>query len=258
MSLNLSGWHARYLQQARWTYNLRQYAYQGHNLQKAQDILEVGCGTGALLAELARLSRARITGLDIDRERLSMAQRHAPGARLVEGDAHRLPFSNAHYDLSLCHFLLLWVDDPLQVISEMKRVTRPGGSVLALAEPDYGGRVDYPPEIARLGEMQRESLRSQGADPEMGRRLASLFKRAGLAGVETGVLGGEWKEARSMDEWKTEWEVMESDLAGRLSPRELDDLKRRDLQATLAGERILFVPVFYAFGIVPDLQPKSQ
>ena len=39
----------------------------------------------------------------------------------------RCPFTNASFDLTFCHYLLLWLKDPLSAIKEMKRVTRPGG-----------------------------------------------------------------------------------------------------------------------------------
>jgi len=78
----------------------------------------------------------------------------------------------------------------------MARITRPGGAVLALAEPDYGGRIDYPIKLAQMGKWQIESLRLQGADPLMGRKLATIFNSAGFDSVETGVLGGQWSPIR--------------------------------------------------------------
>ena len=101
---------------------------------------------------------------------LITAQSH-PQYQVDLGDAHQLPLADGCFDVCLCHFLLLWVTDPIQVLQEMYRVTRSGGVVMALAEPDYGSRIDYPQELSLLGKWQMDSLEQQGADPFIGRKL---------------------------------------------------------------------------------------
>jgi ubiquinone/menaquinone biosynthesis C-methylase UbiE len=254
MGLSPLDWHRRFTVQARWTSDLRQYLYPRAGLAHTRRVLEVGCGTGALLEELLRQSEAWVHGLDIDAQRIRLAGSlpSLPGERLclAQGDAHALPYPDESFDLALCHFLLLWVADPLHALLEMKRVTRPDGAVLALAEPDYGGRIDHPPELSRLGEWQRDALSRQGADPLMGRKLAGLFHAAGLQNVESGVLGGRWQARLSSEEQASEWEMLEADLEGTVSPEELRRLRVLDEQSWRAGERVLFVPVFYAWGRV--------
>ena len=49
--------------------------------------------------------------------------------------------------------------------------------------------------------------------------------------------------------WDLEWQVLESDLAGRVPHREIQRLKRLDRQARRRGERVLHVPTYYAWGI---------
>jgi ubiquinone/menaquinone biosynthesis C-methylase UbiE len=243
--------HARYQQQARWTADLRQYLYRQIGLARERRALEVGCGSGAILGELVA-QLPLVAGLDYDRAALTLAQVNAAGAPLSIGDAHDLPFATASFDLSLCHFLLLWVADPGRVLREMRRVTRPGGWVLALAEPDYGGRVDFPEELATLGRWQMESLQRQGADPQMGRKLAALFRRAGLEAVETGALGGQWCGALDWQAWDSEWAMLTSDLRDHPeAANSLAGLKALDRSAWEKGERVLFVPTFYAAGRVP-------
>jgi hypothetical protein len=131
----------------------------------------------------------------------------------------------------------------------MLRVTRRGGAVLALAEPDYGGRIDYPPELQPLGEAQIQSLRQQGADPELGRKLSALLHDCGLIQVETGVLSGSWTQPPSREDLDIEWQVLESDLQGR--DLDLVRLRQIDEQAWAEGTRTLFVPTFYGWGIKP-------
>jgi SAM-dependent methyltransferase len=258
MSLSLEAWHDRYTHQARWTQDLRRYLFQRAGIEFARRILEVGCGTGAILSSINDYTQGWIAGLDLNPARLDLTRRHAPQGSFLAGDAHDLPFANASFDLCFCHFLLLWVSNPEMVIAEMARVTRPGRPVLALAEPDYGGRIDYPDYLIRIGDLQKAALRLQGAEPYTGRLLAKIFSNAGLVEIETGVLGGQWPASQSLDDLVSEWQVLESDLIQipeallkEASGIDLDRLKRLDFEARQRGERVLFVPTFYALGRTP-------
>ncbi len=238
-------WHSRYSQQAGWTRELRGYLFAKAGLDKAQHVLEVGCGTGAILAEVH--SPASLHGLDLGPAALIQCKLHAPAASLTRGDALALPYSDGSFDIVFCHFLLLWVSNPLQAVSEMKRVTCRGGSILALAEPDYSAGVNKPDELAMLGQWQAESLRRQGADPSFGARLAETFYQAGIRLIETGPIQGAEK-MRSADEWEQEWAVLESDLTGIASVEEIRKLKALDQKARAEGQRVLHVPTYFAWG----------
>jgi SAM-dependent methyltransferase len=231
---------------------LRTYLFGKVGIQKARRVLEIGCGTGAILSELPNQIPLQV-GLDINHIHLQSAMRSTSESKLVQGDGHQLPFPDDCFDVTLCHFLLLWINDPIQVLREMARSTCPGGAVLALAEPDYGGRIDYPEELAVLGEWQKQSLQQQGADPLMGRKLAGLFHRAGLKAVETGTLGGQWSGNPDWEQWELEWAVLESDLTKNSEISKISEfsrLKDLDQSAYQRGERVLFVPTFYAWGVV--------
>jgi SAM-dependent methyltransferase len=238
-------WHTRYIQQAKWTRDLRDYLFKKAGLENASRVLEVGCGTGAILSELP--PSLSLHGLDIDPAALAQCRVHAPAASLTLGNALQLPYSDTIFDIVYCHFLLLWVSNPLQTLLEMKRVARPGGNILAFAEPDYTARVDKPDELAQLGRWQTESLRRQGADPGLGARLAGLFFRGGIELIETGTIQNAANDP-SPDEWETEWEVTETDLAGLVADDEIAKMKILDQQARARGERELFVPTYFAWG----------
>lgn len=249
-------WHRRYIQQAKWTRNLRDYLFEKAGLEEASRVqtaalpraslvLEVGCGTGAILSELP--THLSLHGLDIDPAALAQCRAHAPAVSLIQGNALQLPYSDAAFDIVYCHFLLLWVSNPLQTLLEMKRVTKPGADVIAFAEPDYTARVDKPSELVQLGNWQTESLRSQGADPGLGARLADLFFRAGIKLIETGTIQSAANDP-SPDEWETEWEVIESDLAGLVADDKIHKMKILDQRARARGERELYVPTYFAWG----------
>lgn len=252
MTLSPADWHERYLQQARWTADLRAHLWDRLDLGAAGCVMEVGCGTGAVLREVAGEIGGTAHGLDIDWNYLRIARRYATGALLVQGDAHDLPFRTGSFTATYCHFLLLWVKDPVRVLREMVRITRPGGVVMALAEPDYGGRIDYPEPLARLGAWQTAALRDQGAETELGRRLAALFHEAGVAQVETGLLGGRWGSPDLPESLEQEWAVLRADLGDRVPEAALEELFELDRAAWAWGERVLYVPTFYAWGRVPE------
>jgi SAM-dependent methyltransferase len=252
MSLSPAEWHQRFRLQARWTEDLRQHLYPRAGLDRAARVLDVGCGTGALQAELSEESRSQIHGVDLNLSFLAQAAQNNPASQYVAGDAHKLPYASASFDICLCHFLLLWVVQPEGVLSEMRRVTRPGGALIALAEPDYGGRIDHPPELAQIGQLQAGSLIQQGAQPEMGRCLAGLFSNLGLQSVETGVLGAQWSGPPLPEELASEWAVIRSDLKDMLSREQLEKLQEMETHAWDRRERVLFVPTFYAWGRLPE------
>jgi len=235
-------WHTRYTQQAAWTRTLRTYLFEKAGIANAHRVLEVGCGTGAILREIK--SPASPHGLDLEPASLSICRIHAPTASLTCGDAHFLPYPDQSFDIVYCHFFLLWVRNPLQVVREMARV---GRSVLALAEPDYSQRVDEPALLKQLGKWQTEALVKQGANPSFGARLAETFYQAGIQLVETGPIQSAEKK-RSSEEWKDEWAVIEADLAESISGENIQKMKILDENARKSNERVLHVPTYFAWG----------
>ena len=240
-------WHARYLQQAAWTRNLRAYLFNKAGLKDARRVLEVGCGTGAILRELE--TPAALHGVDLDPAALTQALVNAPAASLTRGNGLSLPYSDSTFDIVYCHYFLLWVNDPLRAVLEMKRVTKRGGYVLALAEPDYSTRVDKPEALRPLGEWQREALKRQGANPSFGAQLAETFFQAGITLKETGTIQGAENEP-SVWEREMEWAVIEADLAESVSSVEIQKMKQLDEDAWERGERVLYVPTYFAWGQV--------
>jgi SAM-dependent methyltransferase len=248
--LHPEDWHQRFYQQASWTASIRRRLYKMTDITNASHVLEVGSGTGVITEELATLFGLRPIGLDIDHAATAYANSRDRLSSYVTGDGLNLPFPNHRFDTTICHFLLMWIPDPDQVVLEMVRVTKPNGWVMALAEPDYGGRIDYPLEFAECGAMQERSLDAQGADPRIGRKLRALLTNAGLVGVKAGVLGGEWHGSPSLEEHASEWRILASDLGDTLSKKALTSLEQLDRKAWENGSRILFVPTFYAHGRV--------
>ncbi len=243
-------WHERYEQQARWTSSVRRFLFQQVSVSDIQPILEVGCGSGVILAELMKYYGDAVFGIDIDLRVLQFAHQQNKNYRIGRANGLHLPFSKAIFSITCCHFYLLWVEDPLLAVREMVRVTRPGGRVLVMAEPDYGGRIDYPEEMAKLGRLQTEALWEQGANPTIGRKIKVILHQAGLKNIQAGVLGGQWREAPDPGFLASEWKMFETDLGEHIKPEDLSRLKALDADAWQNGARILYVPTFYAMGQV--------
>lgn len=248
MPLSKEEWHDRFLLQAQWTEGLRAYFFDLIKDDSISSILDIGCGTGALLTDLGLLSPAQIVGADTNLGYLTLARSHCPDCGLANADAHLLPFAPASFDVVLCHYFLMWVGDPAHALVEMTRVVKPGGTVVAFAEPDYGGRIDYPPEFDSIRDLQLAGLQSAGADPRMGRRLQSLFQSGDFQAIQCGVYQGSWPSVRNTADLDSEWKMLAEDLSGSLAPRELAALQEQDLAARKKGTRLIYVPTFYAWG----------
>lgn len=250
--MNTANWHQRFLQQAGWTKSARHYCLEQIQLPSQSKILEIGSGTGAVLAEFSRLGT--LFGVDIDRQALTYSKSSTPNLFLNQSDGYALPFVSHQFDLSFCHYLLLWVKDPLNLLREMIRATKPGGWICCFAEPDYDSRIDHPTTLSSLGKFQNLSLKKQGVSLNTGRYLTEWLSALNLTNIQSGVLGGHWV-ATSFDEnqWKMEWEMIFHDLQAELDPQTLYDYKIKDLQSSKNSSRVLFIPTFYAWGQVPDL-----
>ncbi len=242
--LSYQEWDEQFTRQAGWTRSTRAHLYRRANLLRAGRVLDVGSGTGVLTEELAERTQGQVVGVDLDPGMVDFSRKRRGKALYQSGDAHDLVFRDGWFDLVVCHFLLLWCADAARVAQEMIRVTRPGGAVVVCAEPDYGGRIDYPD--LPLGRWQSLALRREGADPQLGRKLRGLFAQPGVRHAELGLIPGLWDLATLRAQFDAEWSLWDRSLTGLVPPDELARAKVADLAAIQTGERLVFMPVFYA------------
>ncbi len=94
-------------------------------------LLDVGCGAGLAL-RLAADRGADVTGLDAAPGMLAYARRRVPGAELVQGEIQLLPFPDDTFDAVTGFNSFQYAADPVAALQEAKRVTAPGGRILAL------------------------------------------------------------------------------------------------------------------------------
>lgn len=237
-------WDAQFVRQAAWTRATRAYLYHRAGLRRAGRVLDVGSGTGCVTEELAAATSGRVIGVDLDPAVVDWARQRRTRVDYQVGDAHDLPFGSGWFDVTACHFTLMWCRDSALAAREMVRVTKPRGAVLVCAEPDYGGRLDYP--NLPIGHWQCEALQREGGDPALGRKLRALFALPAVRRVEIGVIPGLWDGPMLRTQFAAEWALWEPSLAPWQPAAELARVKQADWDATESGVRLAFLPVFYA------------
>lgn len=196
--------------------------------------LDVGSGPGIAAASLS--DRLDVTCLDIDPQAVARCRRR--GMQAVRGDARALPFRDRSFDLTYCSFTLLWLHEPGKALREMLRTSR--HAVLLLAEPDHGGRIDHPEALRPIRGLVIDGLRSEGADPLMGRKLRALCSSCGVD-AEIGIHPGSWDRGRAISEADGEWKWIESTAGEGAAP-----LRDSWNAALAAGSLFTHSPVFYA------------
>ena len=124
----------------RWSRRVAPLLVQFADVRDGADVLDIGSGTGALAdAVVTAAPLSRVTGIDRSEPYVAMARaRHQkPRVRFEVGDAQHLPFGDASFDWTLSLLILNFMPDPEKALTEMVRVTRPGG-IIAAAVWDYG------------------------------------------------------------------------------------------------------------------------
>lgn len=152
---------------------------------RARDLLDVGAGTGKLVADLlATRPGLRATAVDLAPGMCSAARAAAPAAAVATADAEALPFADARFDLVVSSSAFQWLPRLEPALRECARVLRPGGRlVLAL----FAERT--------LGEL-REAWRAS-AGPDASERLHRFFtsRDVGAALAAGGFAGVQIEEA---------------------------------------------------------------
>lgn len=224
-------------------------------LERGRRALDVGCGTGALTAELVRsLGGSAVSAADPSEAFVAAFRARFPGVEVRQASAERLPFPDAGFDGALAQLVVHFMTDPVAGLREMARVTRPGGVVAACVWDHHGGRGPLTPfwsAVRALDPHARDESDMAGAREG---HLAELFGAAGLERVEPTMLT---VRARFADfgEW---WEPFTLGVgpAGAYV-RGLDDRRREELRdrcaTLLVGEGPLEVTAsaWAATGRVP-------
>jgi SAM-dependent methyltransferase len=147
------------------------------------ELLEVGCGTGAVCRHLATLPRvARVTGIDPSPLFVERARALAAGMPIgfAVGDGRALELADASFDAVVFHTALCHVPEPERALAEAHRVLRPGGTVVVF-DGDYATMTLARDARDPLQTCAEAVLDFLVHDPWLVRRLAALLAAAGFA-----------------------------------------------------------------------------
>lgn len=165
-------------EQSRWLAGARSRLLRRAGIAHCKRVLEVGTGWGFVAAELCRRCDGQVVALDRQLPARKAWRPHESPVRFSLGDACRLPWAAGSFDLVFCQHVLLWTAPLESALAEIARVLSPAGVAVCL-EPDYGGLLEHPPEVAAR-ELWIEALAAAGADPFVGRKIAPGLARLGL------------------------------------------------------------------------------
>ena len=165
----------------------KQRTFELLGVQPGDSVLDLGCGTGDDVQELARLvgPSGRVVGVDRSETVIAEARERVLGTTLPVAfqvaDAYALPFPDATFDVCRGDRVFHHLGHPRQAFGELLRVTRPGGRVL-LFDPDFETAiVDAPDRL--LTRRLLNSFCDGYRDGWMGRRLPRMFREAELTEI---------------------------------------------------------------------------
>jgi SAM-dependent methyltransferase len=168
-----------------------------------QRALDVGCGTGALTAELVeRLGASAVAAADPSEPFAEAVRRRHPGVGVEVAPAEALPYGDWAFDVTLAQLVVPFMADPAAGLAEMGRVTRAGGTVAASVWDHGGGRSPltvFWRAVHELDPSARDERRQPGSHAG---QLAEMLGAAGLSDVEAGEVHVTCEFA-SFDDW---WE----------------------------------------------------
>lgn len=216
--------------------------------------LDVGCGTGALTAVLARhYGETEVAGVDPSASFVAATSARFPWADIRHGTAEALPFDDALFSASLAELVVHFMTDAATGAREMMRVTRPGGVVAACVWDFAGHRAPQSTFFDAL------TATVEGVDDEthrVGARrgdLEQLLRDAGCVDVSETELSVTVAYA-GFDEW---WEPYTLGVApaGRqlaaLSPDDRERVRARCAELLPAGPFDVTATAWAARGVIP-------
>ena len=165
----------------------RQHTLTTLALQPGEKVFDIGCGVGFLTNEMAMLvgKTGQVIGFDQNPEMISHAKQRCEGlqqAEFYEGDAAQLPAEDQAFDAVSCTQVLLYVKDVSKVLTEMRRILKPGGR-LVIVETDWRGVVLNSPDDA-LTKNIFSAWDSAVPSPNLPVHLGPLLKKHGFSNIQ--------------------------------------------------------------------------
>ena len=170
-------------------------------IHDGQRVLDVGCGPGALTAELVnRVGAASVSAVEPSASFAAAVRQRLPGVEVRQSAAEQLPFPDGTFDAALAQLVIHFMADPVQGLREMHRVTRPGGTVAACVWDHAGDRGPLAAFWSAVRELDPAAEDESGLAGVREGHLAKLFSQAGLDRTSVTTLTVRIRHA-SFDHW---------------------------------------------------------
>jgi SAM-dependent methyltransferase len=152
-------------------------------------VLDVGCGPGALTTELLRrVEQDAVAAIEPSEPFVEAARERHPGVDIRQAAAEDIPFGDGEFDRALAQLVVHFMADPVKGISEMARVTRPGGTVAACVWDHAGGIGPLSPFWKAAHRVDPDAPDESQLPGSREGHLAELFRQAGIGDVEDTTL----------------------------------------------------------------------
>lgn len=170
-------------------------------VRSGERVVDVGCGPGALTAELvSRLEAGNVAAVEPSAPFIAAIRTRFPGVEIHQGSAESLPFPDHSFDAAIAQLVVHFMADPVAGLTEMKRVTRPGGVVAACVWDHAGGQGPLSLFWQAARELDSEVKDESDLAGAREGTLAELFRAAGLRALVETVVSADL-EHQSFEEW---------------------------------------------------------
>ena len=171
-------------------------------VSRGQRVLDVGCGPGALTAELVRRAGAdAVSAVDPSASFAAATRERLPGADIRLAAAEKLPFPDGTFDTVLAQLVVHFMTDPVRGLREMSRVTRAGGLVAACVWDHASGRGPLSAFWQAVRETDPAAEDESGLPGVREGQLAGLFAKAGMGQAPATTLTVRVSHASFEDWW---------------------------------------------------------
>ncbi len=170
--------------------------FQNINFSQAKKIIEVGCGVGAQTEILLRrFPKVHVTGIDLNDKQIDSAQKflnHIPTFKnrfeLHQMSADDIKFEANSFDGAYLCWILEHVPNPAQVLSEVRRVLRPGAEIVITEVMNSSFFLEpYSPHVWKYWMAFNDYQHDRAGDPFIGAKLGNLLTQMGYHQVKTEV-----------------------------------------------------------------------
>jgi SAM-dependent methyltransferase len=173
-------------------------------INPGMNVLDVGCGPGALVERLAeQVGSKRVSAADPSEPFVAACAERVPGAEVRQAGAEQLPWPDEAFDAVLAQLVINFLPDPHGGVEEMRRVVRLGG-VVGACTWDYGDAMQMLRVFWDAARALEPDVRGEGRTMrfQSSEELEELWREVGFHDVQTGPLVVETTYTRFEDFWE--------------------------------------------------------